>query len=312
MKSQWHCIQQNIGTWQGSFTQFSPEGEQLKDTPSVLTLKESEPGKKMQLTLERFPGKASRQNVSSAIDGSPEMDGSPEITQREFSAPGPAPYVYFFESGAFSQGSSQWAAFGQFGAEMSIKVGDRRVRFVIMYEATSDGTSTVKYVTLIRETLLIYDNQMGGTPFGEPMLTIEQLMGDWIGTAQVLHATMSPMSEGESIWQLNDDLKMTCQEQFDETVQTLFGVQGTQEKKQIILKEDNEGLMYQLMLLPNGAYCLIPQIILKNKAFRLEVGWLPDCSDQLPLTRSRLIRYYDNRGIWTDSALIEDQPKTQS
>jgi hypothetical protein len=306
MKSQWYCIQQNIGTWQGSFTQFSPEGEQLKDTPSVLTLKESEPGKKMQLTLERFPGKASPQ------DGSSEMDGSPEITQREFSAPGPAPYVYFFESGAFSQGSSQWAAFGQFGAEMSIKVGDHRVRFVIMYEATSDGTSIVKYVTLIRETLLIHDNQAGGTPFGEPMLTIEQLMGDWIGTAEVLHATMSPMSASESHWHLNDELNLICKERFDETVQTLSLCEGMPKEKQILLKEDNEGLLYQLMLLPNGAYCLIPQIILKNKAFRLEVGWLPDCSDQLPLTRSRLIRYYDNRGIWTESALVKDQPKTQS
>lgn len=287
MKSQWYCIQQNIGTWHGSFTQFSPEGEQLKDTPSVLTLKESEPGKKMQLTLARSP-----------------QGGSTETTQREFSTPGPAPYVYFFESGAFSQGSSQWAAFGQFGAEMSIKVGDRRVRFVIMYDSTSEGTSTVKYVTLIRET------QTGGTPFGEPMLTMEQLMGEWTGTAEVLHATMSPISGGDSIWQmshLNDELKLTCKEQFDETVQTLSGFKGTQENKQIILQENEAGLTYQLMLLPNGAYCLIPQVIVKDKAFRLEVGWLPNDSKRSGQSRSRLIRYYDNRGIWTDSALIEDQ-----
>jgi hypothetical protein len=290
MKSQWYCIQQNIGTWYGSFTQFSPEGEQLKDTPSVLTLQESEPGKKMQLTLARSP-----------------QGGSTETTQREFSAPGPAPYVYFFESGAFSQGPSQWASFGQFGAEMSIKVGDRRVRFVIMYDSTSDGTSTVKYVTLIRETLLIHETQTGGTPFGEPMLTMEQLMGEWTGTAEVLHATMSPMTEGGSHWQLNDGLALICKEQFDEIAQTLYLVKSTQEKKQIVLKEDEAGLTYQLMLLPNGAYCLIPQVILKDKAFRLEVGWLPNDGKRSGQLRSRLIRYYDNRGIWTDSALIEDQ-----
>ncbi|MEL6456600.1 MAG: DUF3598 family protein, partial [Cyanobacteria bacterium J06623_5] len=116
MLSQWQCIQQNIGTWHGTFAQFSPDGDLVKETPSVLTLEETQPGQRMQLTLERTP------------DG-----GTTDITRRSFSAPGPAPYVYFFESGAFSQGTAQWSKFGQFGAEMSLKVGDRRVRFVIMY-----------------------------------------------------------------------------------------------------------------------------------------------------------------------------------
>ncbi len=177
MISQWRCIQQNIGTWHGSFTQFSPEGDQVKDTPSVLTLEEIEPGEKMQLTLERSPA-----------------SGSKDITQREFFAPGPAPYVYFFESGAFSQGSSQWAAFGQFGAEISMKVGDRRVRFVVMYDSGSDGTSSIKYVTLIRET------QAGGTQFTEPDMTLTQLLGQYTRSMSVLHATLEPMSVGTSLW----------------------------------------------------------------------------------------------------------------
>jgi hypothetical protein len=290
-KSQWACIRQNIGIWQGSFTQFSPEGEQLKDTPSVLTLKESEPDKKMQLVLERSP-----------------QDSPSEITEREFCAPGPAPYIYFFESGAFAQGSAQWASFGQFGAEMSIKVGDRRVRFVIMYDSTYEGTSTVKYITLIRET------QTGGTPFSEPMLTIGQLIGEWIGNAEVLHATMSPMSQGDSHWQLSDGLALSCQEQFDETVQKIALQKNTQAEKRIFLQEE-DGVSYQFMGLPNGAYCLIPQIILKDRVFRLEVGWLRGAQvssgerfARSQLRRSRLIRYYDKQGIWTDSALIEDRP----
>jgi hypothetical protein len=36
--SQWDCVLQNLGEWQGSFTQISPAGEVLKDTPSLISL----------------------------------------------------------------------------------------------------------------------------------------------------------------------------------------------------------------------------------------------------------------------------------
>ena len=306
MISQWRCIQQNMGAWHGSFTQFSPEGEQVKDTPSVLTLEEVELGEKMQLTLERSP-----------------ESGSKEITRREFFAPGPAPYVYFFESGAFSQGSSQWAAFGQFGAEVSIKVGDRRVRFVIMYDSGSDGTSSIKYVTLIRET------QAGGTQFTEPDMTPAKLLGQYTGTVSALHATMQPMSVGTSLWtfawtpeQAGLTAKetvaretvaeeMTDEENDETNLQTLLlnsnhSEQGLHSKRPISLTApDAEGLAYQLMPLPNGAYCLLPATLRQNIAFRIEAGWLRTDGN-----RSRLIRYYDSRGVWTHSALVEDRSFT--
>ncbi|MBD0387112.1 MAG: DUF3598 family protein, partial [Nostoc sp. C3-bin3] len=38
MKSQWECLLQNLGVWEGSFTNFSPEGTLLNDTPSHLSL----------------------------------------------------------------------------------------------------------------------------------------------------------------------------------------------------------------------------------------------------------------------------------
>ncbi|MGB3296885.1 MAG: DUF3598 family protein [Phormidesmis sp.] len=305
MTSQWQCIQKNIGTWQGSFTQFSPDGEQLKDTPSVLTLAETEPGKKMQLTLERSP-----------------LGGSTETTRREFTAPGPAPYVYFFESGAFSQGSSQWAAFGGFGAEMSIKLGDRRARFVIMYEGTSDGTSPIKYVTLIRET------RTGGSQFTELDLTPAQIMGSWRGTSSVLSASMEPMTAGHSNWTLNHSA-LNCQDAFEREVDKA----AEEEIKALLLTHHYdhsvlslsrpillEGeLTYQLMPLPNGTYCLMPHTLKKDVEFRIEAGWLSsqkgrsqntasaaDRPQKAALKRSRLIRYYNSRSVWTHSALIED------
>lgn len=279
MKSQWDCIRQNIGTWHGSFTQFSPEGQQTKDVPSVLRLEETEPGEKMQLSLERTP-----------------PGESTDTTRRSFSAPGPAPYVYFFEDGSFSQGSSQWAAFSQFGAEMSIKAADRRVRFVIMYEGNSEGTSQLKYVTLIRET------QAEGSQFDEPDLLLDQLSGEWSGAASVLYASIDAASKGNSDWQLENST-LTSKETFDETVQAL-SLSGdldlaSGDRKPVILKEN---LTYQLMPLPNGTYCLVPQTIGKGEAFRVEVGWLSGEG-----VRSRLIRYYDTQGVWTHTALIEDR-----
>ncbi len=286
MKNQWQCIQQNIGTWHGSFTKFSAKGEQLKDTPSVLTLEETEADKTMQLTLKRTPA-----------------DGTTDVTQRSFSAPGPAPYICFFETGAFSQGSAQWTPFGQFGAEMSLKVGDRRVRFVIMYSSTVKGNHEIEYVTLIRET------QTGGTQFIEADTLPTQLLGEWKGESSILHATMAAPTTGTSQWSF-ESTALSCSDTFDENTKVLSLTNNRDldlnSNKPILL---NGKIDYQLMPLPNGAYCLIPHVIKKGVEFRVEVGWLRESRerfDKSTLTRTRLIRYYDNRGVWTQSALIED------
>ena len=281
---QWDCIRQNIGTWHGSFSQFSPSGELVKDTPSVLTLEETDPGKMMVLTLERFP-----------------EAGEKKINRLTFTAPGPAPYTYYFESGAFSQGSAQWSSFGQFAIEVSLKVGDRRVRYVIMYEGTSHYTSQLKYVTLICET------QEGGTQFVEKSLSAELLLGKWEGSAKVIYSTGEPFTTGTSQWQMRKDLALSCQEQFDDRTQVLSvasDVEGTVSSETMIqlnATEENQ-LDYQLMLLSNGAYCLLPQEIKRETAFRVEVGWVSAQGD-----RQRLIRYYDTRGVWTNTALINAQ-----
>ncbi len=278
MLSQWQCIQKNIGTWDGSFTQFSPDGEQIKDTPSVLTLEEAEPGKTMQLTLKRtLPG------------------GETDVTKRSFSSPGPAPYVYFFESGSFTQGSAQWTAFTQFGAEMCLTLGDRRARFVIMYESSVSGSAQLKYVVLIRET------QTEDAQFSEPKITLAQIQGSWKGTLSALYATMAPATTGSSQWEMDQD-SLSCRDEFGENSQTLqLSLEQNNSDKVVLLKG---ALDYRLMTLPNGTYCLVPREITKATEFRIEVGWLRETGE-----RSRLIRYYDSRGVWVQSALIEDKLK---
>jgi len=283
LDNQWNCIRQNIGTWHGSFSQFSPTGELVKDTPSVLTLEETELDKTMVLTLERFP-----------------EGGQNKVNRLTFTAPGPAPSVYFFESGAFAQGSAQWSSFGQFGTEISLKVGDRRVRYVVMYEGTSQYTSQLKYVTLICET------QEDGTQFIEEALSVEQLIGAWKGSTEVIYSTGKPFTIGTSQWQLTKDLGLSCTDKFDDKTQTLSvtsDVEDTQSYENLVrLKSTGDALDYQLMLLPKGAYCLLPQEIKRERTFRIEVGWLSAQGQ-----RQRLIRYYDTRGVWTSSALVTDQ-----
>jgi hypothetical protein len=38
VKSQWECVLQNLGEWQGSFTRLLPTGEEIEDTPSLISL----------------------------------------------------------------------------------------------------------------------------------------------------------------------------------------------------------------------------------------------------------------------------------
>jgi len=284
MVSQWQCIQQNIGTWHGSFMQFSSECELVKDTPSVLTLAETEPGQTMDLTLVRYPS-----------------DEPEKVNKLTFTAPGPAPYVYFFENGAFAQGSSQWSSFGQFGTEFSLKVGDRRVRFVVMYEGTPSYTSRIKYVTLICET------PSADSEFPEPQTTPQQLMGQWRGTLDVLNSSGELEDSEASQWNLSEDLELFCQESFAGEKQVL-SASGDLSDNVVLLKGiDETTLTYQLMMLPHGAYCFLPQEIKKDSAFRIEVGWRSAEGE-----RTRFIRYYDSRGVWMHSALIEGRLEAEA
>jgi len=290
--SQWACIQQNIGVWHGAFEQFSPDGERVKETPSVLTLEETEPNKTMILTLERSP-----------------QNEPKKVNKLTFTYPGPAPYTYFFESGAFSQGASQWSSFGQFVTEFSMKVRDRRVRFVIAYEGTPSYKSVIKYVTLICET------QAGGTQFVSDSLSAEQLLGTWQGAGDVLETITGDIEKTAcSRWQMSrrqtntgvgEELSLQCEETLQTTHYRLELTSDEKETQTVVpFQADKGGLAYQLMLMPKGAYALLPREIRQGCDFRIEVGWVSENK-----ARSRFTRYYDSRGVWTHSSLINDAHK---
>src|SRR4028119_253542 len=154
MRSQWDCLLQNLGEWQGSFTRFSPQGEQLEDTPTVVSLEGLNDHQTIRQIIRRLP------------------PGQPvDEKVLEYSSLGRN--TLFLENGAFSQGSIQWGPFAEFGAELGLIEGNRRLRLVQLF----DKDSQLAQLTLIREKL-------ADTEAPErPPLTLEQLLGEWQGEA---------------------------------------------------------------------------------------------------------------------------------
>src|SRR6476469_5766348 len=152
MKSQWECLLQNLGEWQGSFTRLSPQGEVLEDTPTITTLEGLNNNQTIRQSIRRFYP-------------------SQEVQEQVLEYSSLARSVMFFENGAFSQGSIQWGPFSEFGAELGLIDGDRRLRLVQLYNRDSQFDK----ITLIREKL-------AGTNSPERShLSLDQLLGEWQG-----------------------------------------------------------------------------------------------------------------------------------
>jgi hypothetical protein len=54
MRSQWECLLQNLGEWQGSFTRLSPQGDIQEDTPTVVSLEGLDNSQTIRQTIRRF------------------------------------------------------------------------------------------------------------------------------------------------------------------------------------------------------------------------------------------------------------------
>jgi hypothetical protein len=270
MTAQWQGLLQNLGIWQGSFTQLSPSAEVQEDVPSELTLSLSDDEKVVSLLLKR----ANTQEV-----------------RLQFTYPGPGYQIPFFENGCFSQASLQHSPWTQFGAEFSLFDGhDRRLRLVQLYRQGTDLSS----LTLIRE------QRAGSGAQESPPLTVEALLGQWRGEAVTLSADYRPpevVPTHLSIQQKGDRLQQTLQ----------FGSQQIQSSAQIsghCLRFMDSPQPMQLLCLPGGASSLCPSTIQPRTPFVLEVGWLIR-----PSLRQRLIRSYGAGGEWLSITLVTEHKR---
>jgi hypothetical protein len=268
--SQWKNLLCNLGAWEGSFTRMSAQGAVQTDIPSLVTLEGLNDNQTIRQTIQHF-------------------STTGEITQNkvlEYSSLSRS--VLFFEHGAFSQGSMQFAPFSEFGAEMGLIHGDRRLRLVQLFDKAGSFSS----LTLIRE------HRPLTSAVEHPPLTVEMLLGEWQGEAVTLYPD----------WQTPDqyDTKLVVSLEGDRLRQQLMTSQmnltSTAQVNGSTLLFTEGRYPIQVLLLPDGASSNTPITVPKGIPFFLEAGWLIR-----PTLRQRLIRHYDAQGGWHSLTLVTEQ-----
>ncbi|MEH2334439.1 DUF3598 family protein [Nostoc sp.] len=267
MKSQWECFLQNLGVWEGSFTNFSPEGTLLNDTPSRLSLEGLNNNQTVRLTLSR--------------------SGQDDV-KREFSSVGGG--VLFFENGSFSEGLIQLGPFSEFGGELAFVHENRRLRLVQVF----DKNGQLNRLILIREHL-------AGTPVAErPPLQIDDLWGEWLGEAVTIYRDLrSPDIYSTTLKiQLDDTGRLIQSTSFGErTITSSATVKGS-----IVLFDQDPQKQVQVLLLPDGASATSPLKVQLRQPLFLEAGWLIQ-----PNLRQRMIRSYNEKGEWVSLTLVTEE-----
>jgi len=286
MQSQWHCLLKNLGVWQGSFARFSPTGEWREETPTIVSLEGLNDDQTVRQTIQRY--------APMVEAGSPWQAAVP-IDEKvlEYSSLGRG--VLFFEDGAFSQGSMQFAPFSEFGAELGLIAGDRRLRLVQLF----DRESQLAQLTLIRE-------QRAGSDAAERApLTLEALLGEWHGEAITLYPDWRSPTTYSTHLQISRSgdnqvaQSLTFGDSAGSTIRSTANVAGSR------LQFNQGALPVQVLLLPDGASATSPLHIQTQQPFFLEVGWLLQ-----PHQRQRLIRSYDSKGSWVSLTLVNEQKVT--
>ena len=274
MLSQWDCFLKNLGEWQGSFTRFSPQGEETEDTPTLVTLEGLNDNKNVHQVVRYLPPNKPSRDVVVDYDS---LNRS----------------ILFFENGAFSQGSMQWGPYSTFGGEFGLidnEFGDgtRRLRMVELYSSTSQ----LQRVVLIREKLA--DSKVPD----RPDLTVDSLLGIWSGEAITLHADLSNPTEFSCQLEIKQEDSSSIEQSFsfgDRTGYSTARIEGNR----LLFERD---LPTQVMLLPDGASCTCPLKVGSGHNFVLEMGWLLQ-----PDIRQRIIRSYNEKGNWVSCTLVTEK-----
>lgn len=262
---------QNLGEWQGSFTRLSPQGEALEDTPTVVTLEGLNQNQTVRQTIRRC------------------LPTNMDEKVLEYSSLGRG--VLFFENGAFSQGSIQLAPFSEFGAELGLIEGSRRLRLVQLFNREGH----LDRLTLIRETLA------GSEIVPHSPLTIENLLGEWQGEAVTLYPDWQPpitFPTSLKLQRQDDRLEQTITFGPDPMAQTIA---STGRITNSMLRFE-QGTPTQVLLLPDGASSTCPLHVKLGEPFFLEVGWLIQ-----PDLRQRMIRSYTSKGEWASLTLVTER-----
>jgi Domain of unknown function (DUF3598) len=277
MKSQWDCVLQNLGEWQGSFTRLSPIGEEIDDIPSLISLTGIDDNRSIHLVLNRYY---------------PDPDGLLQPQELAFDFSEPSAGAIFFETGAFSEGSPYLRLGSPSGAEFAFVHADRRLRLIQQFD--SDGH--MFRLTLVRE------QRVGTNAAERPVLNLVDWVGSWQGEA----ITRYPGSDRLDRFPTAQTVTLT-----GDRATAFFSQQIGGEITESVLIVDHESdrprltdHSTQVILLPDAAYAMCPTQIEPGKEISLEVGW-----SIAPNLRQRLIRTYSDRGEWLSLTFINESKK---
>ena len=280
MLAQWDCFLKNLGEWQGSFTRFSPQGEEISDTPTLVTLEGLNNDRNVHQVVRYLPPNEPSRDVVVDYDS---LNRS----------------ILFFENGAFSQGSMQWSPYSTFGTEFGLidnefGNGERRLRMVELYNTSAK----LERVTLIREKL-----PDSNTP-ERPTLTIDRLLGEWQGEAITLYADLQEPTTFSSNLQIRQKDNQHIEQSLsfgDRTISSTARIDGSR------LLFESSDLPTQILLLPDGASCNCPLEIKLGYNFVLEMGWLLQ-----PNIRQRIIRSYNEKGNGVSCTLVTEKKRIKT
>jgi Domain of unknown function (DUF3598) len=275
MLTQWECFLKNLGEWHGSFTRFSPQGEEINDIPTLVTLE----------------GLNDNQNVHQVVRYLPPDEPSRDVVVDYDSL---NRSILFFDNGAFSQGSMQWGPYSTFGGEFGLidndfDDGTRRLRMVQLYNSASQ----LDKIVLIREKL-----PESNIP-ERPPLTVDDLLGEWQGEAVTLYADLSKPDTYNTYLKIKQQDGDRIAQSLSFGNQTISSVARIESNKLLF---ENSSLPTQILLLPDGASCNCPLEVKLGHNFILEMGWLLQ-----PQIRQRIIRSYNAKGNWVSCTLVTEK-----
>jgi Domain of unknown function (DUF3598) len=277
MNSTWDNFLKNLGEWQGSFTTISPTGEILDSTASILQLEGLEDNTLVRFRIRRYSGLS--------YDESPTRDYVQEYRTM-------GRQNIFFDTGAFSKGTIQTAPFVEFGAEYGFVHGDRRLRFVQLYDREMN----------FNQLVLIREQRQGTTAPERPPLTIDQLLGRWEGQATTAYADWRDPDSYKTCLELRKlsadrlEQKLTFG---DRTITSTARIEGDR------LHFEEGAHPREMLLLPDGGSSNVPRRIPLRETVMVEAGWL--VSDQ---ERQRLIRSYNEKGEWVSATHVIEYRQT--
>lgn len=267
MNQMWAALLLHQGTWLGTSAYFDSQGKWQSEIQTTVTLTPSPEQQTIRQENQYFDdqGKLSQERAW------------------EYSSLSRS--VLFFDSGAFSQGSTQYGPYGDFGAEFGLIAADRRRRGIPLYR---DGQ--LQTITYIREC------HPGLSTSAQPTLSPGQLTGIWEGTATTLYPDFRNPTQVQTHLEITFDGEYLHQ-----------SLHYGQERITSMGAWDGEHLTFsgripiKLFCLPGGGSVALPLEIPTRQGFFLELGWLVN-----PQFRLRLSRHYDSTGAWQHLTLVEE------